>query len=74
MNDWTIGIGGNGGAFFYAQPGELCIELEKCDLNMRSRKTDLRAVLFAPDRQVVQEITIPDDGQSADSGIGPAQT
>jgi hypothetical protein len=74
MNDWTVGIGGCGGAFFYAQPGELKIELEKRDRNIRNRKTDLRAILFAPDRSVIQEVTIPDDGQSTDSGIGPAQT
>lgn len=73
MNDWTLGIGGGGGAFFFAQPGELKIEIEKRDRNIRNRKTNLRAILFAPDRQVIQEITIADDGQTADSGIGPAQ-
>jgi hypothetical protein len=74
MNNWTVGIGGVGGAFFYAQPGELKIELEKRDRNIRNRKTDLRAIFFAPDRSVIQEVIIPDDGQSADSGIGPAQS
>ena len=74
MNNWTVGIGGVGGAFFFAQPGELKIELEKRDRNIRNRKTDLRAIFFAPDRSVIQEVIIPDDGQSADSGIGPAQS
>lgn len=74
MNDGTLGMGGCGGAFFYVQPGELIIELEKCDLNIRNRGTNLRAILFAPDRRVIQEITIPDDGHSADGRIGPPQT
>ena len=74
MNNWTAGIGGCGGAYFYAQPGDLQIELEKRDRNIRNRKTDLRAILFGPDRQVIQDLTIPDDGQPAESGLGPAQT
>jgi hypothetical protein len=74
MNDWTPGIGGNGGVFFYAQPGELKIELEKRDRNIRNRKTDLRVVFFSPDRTVIQDLTIPDDGLTVDAGTGPAQS
>ncbi len=74
MSDWTPGIGGGGGAFFFPQPGELTIEIEKRDLNKRNTQTELRAILFGPDRQVIQEERIPADDQSAGSGIGPAQT
>jgi len=76
MNDETaieLGIGGVGGAYFLAEPGELIIDLEKRDRNIRRRQTELRAVLVGPDRQVIQEVRIPDDGQSRGSGTGPAQ-
>ena len=76
LNDTTeidLAIGGCGGAYFLATPGELSIDLEKRDLNQRNRHTELRAILVGPDRQVIQEATIPDDGRPAGSGIGPAQ-
>ncbi len=66
-------IGGTGGAYFLAEPGELVIELEKRDRNRSSRRADLRAVLIGPDRQVLQEVTIPDDGQPRGKGLGPIQ-
>lgn len=55
-------IGGCGGAYFLAEPGELVIDLEKCDRNQSRRQTDLRAVLVAPDREVLRDVTIEDDG------------
>lgn len=55
-------MGGCGGAYFLAEPGELVIDLEKCDRNQSRRQTDLRAVLVAPDREVLRDITIEDDG------------
>ena len=70
----TLLIGGTGGAYFLAEPGELVIELEKQDLNRSGRNADLRAILVGPDRQVLQEVTIPDDGQARGSGAGPIQT
>ncbi len=54
-------IGGCGGAYFLAEPGELVIDLEKCDRNQSRRQTDLRAVVVAPDREVLGDVTIPDD-------------
>jgi hypothetical protein len=66
-------IGGVGGAYFLAEPGELTVELEKRDRNRRGRPTELRAILFGPDRKVLQEVTIPDDGQGRGSGIGEPQ-
>ena len=65
-------IGGAGGAYFLADPGELVIELEKRDLNRRNSQTELRAILVGPDRKVLQEAVIPDDGKPRGSGMGPA--
>lgn len=69
--DW--GIGGVGGVYFFPQPGELIVEVAKRDRNQTSRRTELRAILFGPDRQVLAEETIPDDGQRARSGMGSVQ-
>lgn len=66
-------VGGTGGAYFLAEPGQLVIDLEKRDTNRSGRRTDLRAVLVGPDRQVLQDITIPDDGQGRGKGLGPIQ-
>jgi hypothetical protein len=66
-------IGGTGGVYFLAEPGELIVEVEKRDLHRRDVRTDLRAILAGPDRQVVQDETIPDDGRPRGSGAGPAQ-
>lgn len=54
-------IGGTGGAYFLAEPGELVIDLEKRDRNPRGRRTDLRAVLAGPDREVLQDVTLRRD-------------
>ncbi|MDE2889374.1 MAG: hypothetical protein OXR72_14300 [Gemmatimonadota bacterium] len=71
--DSTIrwGIGGAGGAYFLAEPGELVIDLQKRDRNVHNRRTDLRALLIAPDRKVIQEVTLPDSGPG--DGDGPLQ-
>ncbi len=66
-------IGGVGGVYFLAEPGELVIDVEKRDLNRRDVRTELRAILAGPDRRVRQELTIPDDGRPRGSGLGPAQ-
>lgn len=65
--------GGCGGVYFLAERGELQIALVKRDRNRRSRHTQLRAILVGPDRRVVQERKIPDDGQPRGSGLGPPQ-
>ena len=44
-------IGGCGGAYFLAEPGELVIDLEKRDRNRGSQPTELRAILVGPDRE-----------------------
>ena len=71
-SDSSFLIGGGGGAYFLAEPGELVIELEKRDRNRRNSQTELRAILVGPDREVLQEAVIPDDGKPAGSGMGPA--
>ncbi|MCX6901076.1 MAG: BNR-4 repeat-containing protein [Verrucomicrobia bacterium] len=66
-------IGGCGGVYFLAEPGELMVEIVKRDRNRRDTRTELRAILAGPDRRVLQEATIPDDGRPRGSGMGPAQ-
>ena len=68
-----LGIGGVGGVYFLAEPGQLVVDVEKRDLNRRGRRTELQALLVGPDRQVLKQITIPDDGQPRGSGTGPRQ-
>jgi hypothetical protein len=69
--NWACG--GVGGAYFYAQPGELIIEVQKQDRNHSGRPTELRAILVGPDRAVLQEAAIPFGGQAKGSGLGPPQ-
>ncbi|TWT78746.1 hypothetical protein CA13_01430 [Planctomycetes bacterium CA13] len=71
--DISLRLGGVGGVYFLAEPGELVIDVQKEDLNRSSRKTHLRAILVAPDRELVQELLIPDDGLPRGSKIGPTQ-
>jgi len=65
-------FGGCGGVYLLAEPGELRIDVFKRDKNRRRRHTDLRAILVGPDRHVLQEATIPDDGRS--DRLGPLQS
>ncbi|MBM3473326.1 MAG: hypothetical protein FJX75_08675 [Armatimonadetes bacterium] len=69
----TLGIGGCGGVYFLASPGELVVEVEKRDRHLSDRDTELRAILVGPDREVLQEAAIPDDGQPKGSGLGAPQ-
>jgi len=64
-------IGGTGGVYFLAEPGKLIVDVEKRDRHRRARHTDLRAILVGPDRRVLQEATIPDDGKPSGTGLGP---
>ncbi len=66
-------FGGCGGVYFLLEPGEFWVEVKKYDLNKTNRKTFLRAILAGPDRAVIQEAYIPDDGQDKGSGQGPVQ-
>ncbi len=66
-------IGGAGGVYFLAEPGELTVEVVKRDRNRRDTRADLRAILAGPDRRVVGEATIPDDQQPVGRGMGPEQ-
>ncbi|MHC4568747.1 MAG: hypothetical protein ACYTE3_23675 [Planctomycetota bacterium] len=69
----SLRLGGCGGVYFYAPAGELWVEVQKQDLNVRGNKTHLRALLFAPDRKVVDEAWLGDDGRPTRSGPGPVQ-
>jgi len=53
-------IGGGGGAYFLAQPGELWVEVEKRDRRRPTTPQPLRALLVATDRTVIQELSTPD--------------
>jgi hypothetical protein len=69
----SLRLGGCGGIYLCAEPGELRVEVEKQDLNRRDTRTHMRAILFGPDRSVLDEALIPDDGRKAGSGAGPVQ-
>ncbi len=69
----SLSMGGNGGVYFLADEGELVVDVQKRDRNRRGRRTELRAILVGPDRRVLQDVTIPDDGRAPGSGFGPAQ-
>lgn len=66
-------LGGVGGVYLLAQPGELTIEVYKRDRNRRGTPAELRAILAGPDRRVIDQQTIPDDGQPRGSGWGAVQ-
>lgn len=66
-------LGGAGGLYLHASPSPLVVEIAKQDKNSRDIETHLRAILFGPDREVIQEFFIPDDDQPAGSGPGPVQ-
>ncbi len=68
-----LAIGGTGGVYFLASPGELVIDVEKRDRNRRGGLRELRAILAGPDRRILQDVTIPDDGRSKGGGPGPVQ-
>ncbi|NSW54918.1 MAG: BNR-4 repeat-containing protein [Armatimonadetes bacterium] len=65
-------IGGCGGAYLLAEPGELIVEVVKRDRNARQTTCELQAILAGPDRTVLQTEYIPDDGRPVGSGLGPA--
>lgn len=71
--DIELGLGGCGGVYFLASPGELVVGVEKRDRHLRDRRTDLRAILVGPNRQVIEDVTILDDGRPVGSGTGKAQ-
>jgi len=65
--------GGCGGVYFLASPGSFWVDVEKQDLNRFGRRTHLRAILVGPDRRVVSEQWLPDDGKAKGQGEGPVQ-
>lgn len=69
-----LAIGGVGGLYLYAEPGELTVRITKRDRNEGSRENNLRAILVGPDRRPLDEGVIPDDGRPRGSGLGPANS
>jgi len=69
----AFAVGGCGGAYFLAERGPLEIRLTKRDRNRSGAPTELRAVLFAPDRTILQEVSIPFGGGAKGSALGAAQ-
>ncbi len=74
LGDWTPKFGGCGGVFFNAKKGPLVIEIAKQDLNNTGYHTGSRVILAGPDREVIADEMIPDDGLSAGAGVGPEQS
>ena len=72
-NDMPLLIGGAGGVYLLAQPGPLEIEVGKRDAG-GGPETHLRAILFGPDRRILDSAWIPDDGRGSAKGWGPLQT
>jgi hypothetical protein len=72
-DDITLSIGGCGGVYLLAPAGELIVEVEKRDRHLADRHTELRAILVGPDREVLQEASIPDDGGAKGTGLGAPQ-
>jgi len=66
-------MGSTGGVYFLAEPGELIVVVEKRDRHLRNVRTDLRAIFVGPDRGVIEDVTIPDDGLDKGSGLGPSE-
>ncbi len=66
--------GGCGGVYFQAEEGELRVTVYKQDLNNGGGETHLRAVLFGPDRTVLDEKTISDDGLPRGGEPGPVES
>ena len=66
-------IGGVGGVYFLAEPGELTVEVVKRDRTRHSPHAELRAILAGPDRRVVQEATIPAEDRLSGYGWGPVR-
>ncbi len=64
-------IGGCGGAYFLAEPGELVVDVFKRDRNTTDNPSILQAVLVGPDRRILATAQIGDDQRDKDSGMGP---
>ena len=66
-------LGGAGGLYLFATPGELTVEIAKQDRNRRDIETHMRVIFFGPDREVLEDTYIPSDGLSGVDGPGPVQ-
>ncbi len=69
--DWSIG--GAGGAYFLATPGELEVEVFKRDLDLQRQGSEVRGILSGPDRQILGEVVIPASGGEVQRAVLKAQ-
>lgn len=71
---WNADVraGGMGGLYLLPDEGPLWVEIEKQDLNRSGSPAHLRAILVGPDREVLDEQWIPDDGNPKGE-LGPVQ-
>ncbi len=70
----SFAVRGWGSVYLQPEPGELEILIEKQDLNRFHGADILVARLLAPDRELVAEAVIPDDGNAGrGGGPGPIQ-
>ena len=60
--DTRLRIGGCGGLYLLAEPGELWVEIDKTDRHDGKRDTRLRAILLGPERRPRDEAIIEGDG------------
>ena len=63
-------LGGVGGVYFLAEPGELIVDVFKQDLKRGNTSPQLRAILVGPDRSLVHEQFLP----APDRAIGTQPT
>ncbi len=57
-------LGGLGGLYLLAEPGELVVDVHKRDRHDDDTSTDLRAILLGPDRQPLDEAIISGHGDA----------
>lgn len=75
--DWRVpwqGARGWGAVYILARRGPLTVEIGKRDLNIYEGADVLVARLVGPDRQLLQEARLEDDGRTDKGGRGPQQT
>jgi len=67
-------IGGIGGAYLMVEPGELEVEVFKRNWDARSGRTQLQAILVAPDREVLDSAEIPPSRETSEESLAPVQS
>lgn len=71
--DPPIEIGGMGGVYFLAEPGELIVDVLKGSAGGSGRARPLRAILVGPDRRIVEDQVIAAETGADRSANNPSQ-